>query len=130
MFLCNDQHNIIYNTPTYKNISSKPGISFSVFAVEFLPLLLVGGGVGGDGGGEVLPPPSRSPCLRSSDYFSNIVLPIVLFNSWDILDVDVDADVDADADVDVNIVLFCCVLMILCEPFCLMIDNNNNNNTV
>jgi len=41
------------------------------------------------------------------DYFSDIVLPIVLFISWDILDV----DVDADADVDVDIVLFCFVLL-------------------
>jgi len=77
---------------------------------------------------SIPPPPSRSPCLRSSDYFSDIVLPIVLFNSWDILDVD--ADADADADVDVDIVLFCCVMMILCERFRLLIDNNNNDNTV
>jgi len=48
-------------------------------------------------------PPSRvPPCLRSSDYFADIVLLIVLFNSWDILDVafwcfDVDSD-SADHD--------------------------------
>jgi len=72
---------------------------------------------------SIPPPPSRSPCLRSSDYFSDIVLSD-LFNLWDIL------DVDADADVDVDIVLFCCVMMILCERFRLLIDNNNNDNTV